>query len=245
MRIYSNFKEAVREIERDLYEMGINSHAPTVQDLDVKNNPDYESKELIGYGYTVTGGFDSVVSDLVGYFFGADNEEYQKMSNYIEIEFQDRISHIPLNPGNSWKCRSDYWAQFLHNGKFAYTYSERLFDQIPKVIEELKIRKESRQCIATVYDKCLDIKNWGGIARIACSIYYHFLCRKINEVYCLLMIYGMRSCDFYTHFSIDVSLAVKLGLYVGDKIGIPFYSLTHFIDSLHAFRKDWGKRRIF
>lgn len=240
MRIYSNFLEAIKEIERDLFEMGVNSHPPTIQDLNVKDNPDYDSKELIGYGYVVMGGFNTI-SQIIGFSF-PDN--YDKILKYCTAEFLDRISPAPRNPGYSWLERMEYWNKFLHDGKFSYSYSERMFDQSYKIISELKKNKESRQCIVPIYKKEDNLK-WGGKERVPCSMYYHFLIRNISGIDRLFLIYTMRASDFYTHFPIDIWLAVEYGKWIGGNLGVSLYSFTHFIDSLHAFKKDFGKRRIF
>jgi len=241
MRIYDSVLEAVKETERDLFEMGIDNHAPSVQDLDVKSNPDYDSKELLGYGYVVTKFLD--IDDIFDFFFQNPIEK-QGVMDYVNQELKDRFSPFPLNPGRSWYHRKEYWERFLHNGLFSYTYSERVCHQIPLIISELRTHPESRQCVITVF-RSLDLSQMGGKSRIPCSMYYHFLRRKISGRDVLLLNYTMRSCDYYTHFPIDVWLAIQMGKKIAESIGCKLYSFTHFMGSLHAFRKDFGKRRIF
>jgi len=242
MRIYSSVFEAVKEIERDLAEMGIFNKAPTVQDLDVRENPDYDSKELPGYAYMITK-FDDL-KDIFKFFFENTEDRISDML-YSQAELDDRIYGLGLNPGNSWVWRANYWRKFLKEGKFSYTYSERIHWQLGPVLNELSEAKGSRQCIITIYDSCKDLQNMGGKARIPCSMYYQFLRREISGKDSLMLIYTMRSCDFYTHFPIDVWLAIKLGKWMAECLKIDFYNFTHFIGSLHAFRKDYEKRRIF
>lgn len=241
MRIYSSILDAVKETERELFEMGIDNHAPTVQDLDVSKNSNYDSKELIGYGYSITEFEDK--NKIFDFFF--EEPEASKVLRYSGNELTERLSHIPLNPGKSWMYREDYWKRFLHDGKFSYTYSERMHFQLYRIIEEMETNPSSRQCVVTIYDSHEDLENLGGKKRIPCSMYYHFLVRNISGKNRLQLIYTMRSCDFYTHFPVDVWIAVTLGLGVGNAVNAPLYSFTHFISSLHAFRKDFEKRRIF
>lgn len=244
MRIYSSVLEAVKEIERDLFEMGVENKALTVQDLDVKNNSNYDSKELIGYGYVITKFDEFDLNDLFTFFF-EDESEKEAIVSYCKQELSERLSGCALNPGMSWEYRRDYWERFLHEKKFSYTYSERISDQFLRVVQELMEAPESRQCMITIYDKHLDLKNLRGAKRIPCSISYQFLKRRVSGRYKLFMIYVMRSCDFYSHFPIDLWLAINMGKSIGDLVGCELYSFTHFMGSLHSFRKDYEKRRIF
>ena len=53
MRIYTNWDECYNEVLRDLAEMGIVVRPKTMQDKNVEGNPDYETKELQNYSYTL------------------------------------------------------------------------------------------------------------------------------------------------------------------------------------------------
>jgi thymidylate synthase len=85
----------------------------------------------------------------------------------------------------------------------------------------------------------------GGKARIPCSMYYQFLRRKRNGVEVLDCIYTMRSCDFYTHLIYDVWLAMRLQEFIANAVGIESGNFTHFIGSLHAYRRDYEKKGVF
>lgn len=235
MRIFSGLKEAVNEIERDLFEMGVTIHPESYQDQNIKDNPDFETKELQGYCYSITNGM-KLMSEF---------EEMGGNWEYVDEEVQDRVSSYYLNPGSSWKIRKEVWEQFLHNGKFAYTYNERFRDQLPIILEQLKTNPNTRQAIITVYDKDRDIANLGGKARIPCSMYYQFLIRPNGKETKVDCIYTMRSCDFYTHFIYDIAMAMMLQDYVAHAIGREPGKFTHFIGSLHIYSKDYSKRGIF
>jgi len=241
MRMYHSAVEAVKEIERELFEFGINNQSFSVQDINVKDNSDYDSKELINYSYVLTEFGD--VEEIIDFFFS--QEEAKNIRGYCQKEFEERISGLPCNPGLSWLYRKEYWEKFIHRGKLAYTYSERMCYQLDRVINELKQSPGSRQCVITVYDTCKDLPNWGGKERVPCSIAYHFMRRRISGTYYIFMSYLMRTSDFYTHFGIDLWLGVNLGLYVSGRLGDKLHSFTHFVGSLHAFAKDFNKRRIF
>lgn len=236
MRIFNTMYEAMNEIERDLFEMGINSHPSTYQDQEVGHKPEFETKEMLGYSFSIQDweDRDDVLTDRIGY----------DAVVYCNKELLERL-HGNENPGSAYRVREDLWGQFLHNGKFSYTYSERLENQREDIVDHLYHFHDTRQAIMTVYDKHHDLQNIGGVRRIPCSMYYHFLRRNIGGKDRLLLIYTMRSCDFYTHFPIDIWLASAMLDYYASQLKCDPYSLIYFCDSLHAYRKDWDKRRIF
>ena len=86
----------------------------------------------------------------------------------------------------------------------------------------------------TMYDRHQDMMNWRGLDRIPCSLTYQFLIRE-GKLHC---IYSMRSCDFVKFFQSDVFCTAELTRYIASSLEIPVGSLTHFLGSLHAFKKD-------
>ena len=246
MRIYSSCLEAVKEIERDLYEMGVTYQSYSFQNKFVENNKDYETKELMGYSYCLTG-WDDLLDTKLFKFFNLD-EDISRRWIYQEALERFDLQHIH-NPGISYTYREEVWKPFLvgkgKNLKFHYTYSERLFQQINRAIEELKEKKYSRQVVLEVYQSILDMNSWGGIKRVPCSLEYHFLRRPTEKGDKLNLIYYMRSCDFYTHFIFDMIMGIKLLEFMSEKIEVPRGNFIHIISSLHTFYKDYEKRGIF
>jgi hypothetical protein len=255
MRMYSNPLEAIREIERDLYEMGINVQPETMQDKNVADNPDFMTKEVRGYAYSIIDWkFNGqVLDDLVAYTaLGIGTDTPSTRSAYVDQEFWDRISTTPVNPGNSYLERPDVWNEFLHDGKFSYTYSERIVPQLHKILNELCERPDTRQAIINIHsnicpvpsyvsemrmDAALgkvwgsaDLENTGGGGRIPCSMYYQFMIRegKVDMI-----------------FAIDVALALMMQNYVANTLERPTGRFTHFIGSLHSYAKDMKAREIF
>ena len=51
MRYYSTPMEMVKEVERDLFEMGIHVQSDSSQNIPTKDNKDYKTVELTGYSY--------------------------------------------------------------------------------------------------------------------------------------------------------------------------------------------------
>ena len=241
MRIFTNVKEMVGEVERELYEMGINSHPASMQDKDVMRDPEYATKELLGYSYALTKWED--LKDIFEHF---SQELKTNGLSYCKYELKERVATAFYNPGVSFSQRKDLWEKFLEpDGRMAYTYNERIRTQLERIIEELIDKRDSRQCIITIYDQHMDMNNIGGKRRVPCSLHYQFLQRLIDGKKHLTMIYNMRSCDYYNHFPIDVYLAIKLLEYVADEIDAIPSNFIHQMGSLHAYKKDWKDKGIF
>ena len=230
MRIYQNFMEALPEIKRDLAEMGIKCHPQTYQDKYIGDNPEYQTLELQNYIYTV---------------IHPHPEDLESTQPWADEEFEERLSGMggnPRNPGHAWKLRREVWEEFLElkTGKFAYTYSERLalFDQVSQVIARIVDDPDSRQLFISIWNQ-EDATKLGGLSRVPCSIGYQLQCRKHQ----LNLTYLQRSADFVTHFVNDIYLAVKLQELIAKEleckgITIPVGTFTHWIGSLHIFKKN-------
>jgi thymidylate synthase len=227
MRHYANFPEAQNEIRRDLAELGIDVQPETMQDKYVEDNPDFLTKELQNYIYTVI------------------DPDYTKIEGvheaWVEAEWEDRLIG-DLNPGVAWKTRKDVWSQFIEKGfggrpkapgKFSYTYSERMGGtHIDRIINELLLHPHSRQLWLPVWSPIDETRR--GERRVPCSLGYWF----VNRHDALHLTYAMRSCDFYTHYANDVALASMLLHYVAKKTDLDVGHFTHFVGSLHVYAKD-------
>jgi hypothetical protein len=243
MRIFKGPVEAYQEIERELFEMGIRVHSHSMQDKVVEGNEDFDTMELMGYGYQISNTDSPEDEDAKGIL------ELAKLPLvYLEQEHQDRVNPNYLNPGLAWITRPEIWKPFLRDNTFSYTYNERFREQLPMVIAELTKRPYTRQAIMTMYDRHQDMRNWGGRDRIPCSLTYQFMRRPnpLNQKGDVLhLIYTMRSCDFITHFPYDMMLTIKLLRHVAILLGIKPGIFTHFMGSLHAYKKDLAGKGIF
>jgi len=226
MRIYSSCSEAIREVERDIYEMGIVIPCDTMQDKVVAGDPDFETMELQNYCFTV---LDTSDRGRILEYMRPDDLAIE----WAEAEFKERMSENPVNPGEAWKLRRDVWEEFIHKGKFAYTYNERIREQLVPVCEELKRRHGTRQAVIQIHNED-DYLRMGAVARIPCSMHYQFMVRKEK----LFMTYVMRSTDYITHFAYDLWLAMAMQSSIAKFIGIPIGDFCFFTSSLHMYRKD-------
>ena len=228
MRIFQNCFEAASEVKREVAEMGKEVRLNTYQDKNIEGNPDYYTRELLAYSFMIHEPKDK--HRLLEVFNKTEEDK-----KWCLAEFKERIGQEFLNPGEAWKLREEVWKPFLEeDGKFSYTYSERIGFQLENVIEMLKKNEHSRNGIVSIWDSVLDEPKIGGKRRVPCSIDYQFLIRndKIN------LIYHIRSNDVMTHWCFDVWMAISMMEYVAEKLNKNIGDFYQFIGSLHAYEKD-------
>ncbi len=233
MRIFMDWNEAYEEIKRDLAEMGILVKPKTMQDKNIEGLEEYETMELQNYSYSLLNAKSDEVKGVVQPW--ADKEFEERIFNPFEHLDKDGNPTF-INPGEAWKERAEVWSEYMHDGKLAYAYNERIWnnDQLRKIIKRLKEDKDSRQLWLSIWNPNIDPDYLGGISRVPCSLGYNFQYRdgKLN------IHYVMRSCDFSTHFVNDVYLGIKLLEYVAKECDLEVGSFTHTMFSLHIYKKD-------
>ena len=231
MRIYSNSFELMSEMGRELNSYGQIVKPKTYQNKVIEGNEDFITKELICQQYCLTS-----LGDPVWLFVFSHSKEW------ADAEFQERIDISNItNPGKAWELRKDLWEQFLVNGKFDYTYNERMVI-LPYTIQLLKSDSDTRKAVLPIFNGNGedDTLYYHGNKRIPCSMYYDFLIRQNGKGEGVLHIcYHQRSSDFAQHFGNDIYLAWRLMEYVAQEVGVKPGYLYHTIDSLHIYKKDW------
>ena len=225
MRIYHNFEEAFSEVRRDLKEMGIKVHTQTYQNKHIGADESMATLELQNYVYRVN---------------DPDYMEIKATQPWANLEFGERINERATNPGKAWKSRQEVWKEFLNkDGKFDYTYSERLADRLGRAAFTLIKDPMSRQVFVSVWAPD-DLYNSGGVERIPCTLGYYFQIRGDA----LHITYLQRSADFSTHFFNDVYLAGRAQMHLRGLIQAHIENIlflgdfTHWVGSLHVFQKD-------
>lgn len=182
---------------------------------------------------------------------------------WLTEDFMERVAQN-VNPGEAWKIRPWVWEEFIHDdwfhsyNTFDYTYSERihLFD----LLSQIQNHPTSRQYVFNIWDR-EDRFGVNGKRRIPCSLSYQILIRPNWEldsngkpIMAVNLIYNMRSCDFLTHFPIDIIQAVSLLRYITEHLNnqenFKEYDTTKWKDtysvwklyyncaSLHLYKKD-------
>ena len=231
MRIYSNSFELMSEMGRELNSYGQIVKPKTYQNKVIEGNEDFITKELICQQYCLTS-----LGDPVWLFVFSHSKEW------ADAEFQERIDISDItNPGKAWELRKDLWEQFLVNGKFDYTYNERMVI-LPYTIQLLRSDSDTRKAVLPIFNGNGedDTLYYHGNKRIPCSMYYDFLIRQNGKGEKALHIcYHQRSSDFAQHFGNDIYLAWRLMEYVAKEVGVKPGYLYHTIDSLHIYKKDW------
>lgn len=222
MRIFENTEEAYPEILRDIVKFGRLVKSNTVQNWKEVGD-EYLMSEVQLYSFCVVD--DSDMFDTC------------KDSEWVKEEFRERL--VNVNPGIAWELRKNYWETVMTDGKFCYTYGERMYEIIPKVIELLKSNEGTRQAVITLWQYG-DHFLTNGEKRVPCSMYYNFHYRE----QALDLIYHMRSSDYYEHFRNDFTLASMLKQYVAKELGVKPGKTFMSVDSLHAYKKDWASLNI-
>lgn len=231
MRIYSNSFELMSELGRELNSYGQTVKPKTYQNKVIEGKEDFITKELICQQYCLTS-----LGDPVWLFVFSHSKEW------ADAEFKERINTSEvINPGKAWELRKDLWEQFLVDGKFDYTYNERMAI-LPYTIQLLSSDSDTRKAVLPIFNGNGedDTLYYHGNKRIPCSMYYDFLIRQNGKGEKVLHIcYHQRSSDFAQHFGNDIYLAWRLMEYVAQEVGVKPGYLYHTIDSLHIYKKDW------
>ena len=172
---------------------------------------------------------------------------------WLSEDFWERIRK-DINPWEAWKIRPRVREEFLWDKeweikKFDYTYSERI--QVHDLLEQISEHPTSRQYVLNIWDrKDRTWVNWER--RIPCSLNYQILIRpnwerddEGKEIQFVNLIYNMRSCDFLTHFPVDIIQAVNLMKYITKRLNTKAkaelyqpWKLFYTCSSLHLYRKD-------
>ena len=155
---------------------------------------------------------------------------------FAEKDFLDRVGP-PTNPGKAiaFDTTGVLKGSLDKHGRLSYTYSERLFYQLPIVIAALRNDPHTRQAFLSVFDPQLDsIELENGYGRIPCSIGYHFLYRKEK----LRMVYTMRSLNILDCLGYDMYTSAALLAWVARQVDMAPGPITFNVGSAHYFSKE-------
>ena len=248
MRIFMSFKDMLNETIRELFSRGRTVFDRTVQGKDVSDRKEeFEQKELIGYLFTVViqdpNKLEQDLKEMMDFarkVFGKD----WLTAEVGERWFQEIISYTFPETWYKGTGLEEYWKEFgiEKDGRFAYTYGERLSAAIPQLIHCLKRNKYMRGAVITVYETCRDLTNVGK-RRTPCTMYVQVLIRPEAGEDVLTGIVTFRSQDLATFFPLDVYKSARLFQYIAEQVGVRFKYYIHFTGSLHCYRRDAPRER--
>jgi thymidylate synthase len=261
MNQYQDVKAAYLDIVKTIMDKGMIVQSENFHDKDVKDNPEYETREMVGFSYQI----DKPTIE--------DAEAMINLASvglpWAQAEFESRVEVEPKNPGTAYKNKEDFWKKMLEStGKFSYTYGLRMrrfggsevsdsfvdasqeekdcasdhgvrtdtVDQLQTVIDEIKLHPNTRQAVISIWDAEIDLHRLNQ-RRIPCSLTYQVLRRDGK----LDIVYVSRSSDAVTLLPSDIYQALRLQKWVADQIGIPTGKFVHCIGSLHIYKKNEEK----
>lgn len=245
-RIFKDCLEMVQEMDRELKVSGITVPVKHYQNKELTGE-NQNTKELVGVNFIISKP-SMGKKDMLKFLF---KDEADNIEEYCKQEFLDRINREGLNPGNSYKIRLDLWQSLMSKKdgeKFDYTYSERInyCHQLDNAIAALKDDIHSRRAMIMIF-KPEDTQESSGFAtRIPCSIDYQFLIRN-NK---LMVLYHIRSNDYFKHFAIDIWLANAMQEYMVEQLkdtypNLKVGSLNYYCGSFHAYNEDLSNWVIY
>lgn len=245
-RIFKDCLEMIQEIDRELKVSGITVPVKHYQNQELIGE-NRNTKELIGVNFIISKPWLKK-REMLDFLF---KEEASKIEEYCKQEILDRIDRRGLNPGNSYKIRMDLWQKLMSKKdgeKFDYTYSERInySSQLDNAIQALKEDEHTRRAMVMVFRPEDTMESSGCQTRIPCSVSYQFLIRNGK----LMILYYIRSNDYFKHFAIDIWLTHAIQEYVCEQLkdvypDLKVGSLNYYAGSFHAYHEDLAKWVIF
>ena len=233
-------------MDRELKVSGITVPVKHYQNQELTGE-NQNTKELIGVNFVITKPWLQK-REMLEFLF---KDEAQRIEDYCKQEILDRIDRRGLNPGNSYKIRMDLWQKLMskkENDKFDYTYSERInySRQLDNAIAALKDDEHSRRAMIMIFKPEDTTESSGFQTRIPCSVSYQFLIRN-NK---LMVLYYIRSNDYFKHFAIDIWLTQAIQEYICTQLqdtypGLKIGPLNYYAGSFHAYHEDLSNWVIF
>ena len=245
-RIFKDCLEMVQEMDRELKVSGITVPVKHYQNKELVGE-NQNTKELIGVNFIISKP-SLKKKEMLEFLF---KEEADNIEKYCEQELLDRVNREGLNPGHSYKIRLDLWQSLMSKKdgeKFDYTYSERInfHNQLDNAIASLKEDEHSRRAMVMIFKPEDTDESMGFATRIPCSISYQFVIRN-NK---LMVIYYIRSNDYFKHFAIDIWLANAMQEYIVEQLKetypkLKVGSLNYYCGSFHAYNEDLSNWVIY
>lgn len=242
-------------------------HTETWQGIDISKRPEAKMREVLGTYFGVP---MEICNQETLLACEQLRFELQPHTPWVDDHFIERVCGAPINPGYTWERWP--WANSAANfrdskGRFEVNYMERfwaggIFEDTPvegqssaltgirgrpygdlDTIVKLMVKEpQTRQAYLPIYFP----EDTGAGGRVPCSLGYHWMMRNRR----LHVHYPIRSCDFYRHFQDDVYLAVRLTMWLRDRLAklrpdpwqdVKLGQYSMWIGSMHIFINDFHR----
>lgn len=189
-------------------------------DVTVKN---VRTKEVLGYSLRVVDPTSSLplgtgrgVNKAIGF-----GEALQLVSGESYPDLMGKVSN------RTFYAFRD--GEVLHG-----SYGPRLRPQIPRLIEQLRSVKNSRQGVLNIWDPIYDQQERRDIP---CTVALQLLARDDKLHMCVYM----RSNDAWLGLAYDVFQFTTLQCTIANVLGFGYGTYTHFAGSMHVYEKHWDR----
>lgn len=234
--MYHNFDTVIKTLSDRLVDLAYPIKTEKWQGIDLSDKPEYQMRELLNQSFSCR--VPSNLEELI--------EAVKPNLPWADVHFEERISGMPDNPGESYKIWPFYKLDDkvrTENTKFSHTYMERFW---PKYAgETIPYTGKARS------DHPIDLPNigirydFGDLQDVINLLIKEPLTRQAylpvwfpedtgvlhgGRVPCTIgyhfiirggyihIVYQLRSCDFIRHFRDDIYLACKLLNYITHKL---------------------------
>lgn len=120
----------------------------------------------------------------------------------------------------------------VEKGKWAYTYHQRMEEQIPFIIEELRRNPYSRRAVIIIRDWRVDSKSTDP----ACLQHIQYMVRD-EKLHCKVT---FRSNDACKATFMNAFALIMLQKQIADELGYEVGTYTHRANSFHCYEQDYS-----
>lgn len=119
----------------------------------------------------------------------------------------------------------------VEKGNWAYTYHQRIADQIPFIVKELKRNPYSRRAVINARDNKADMASEDP----ACLQHIQYFIRD-DKLHCKVL---FRSNDACKAAFMNAFALIMLQKRIADELGVPVGTYTHRANSFHCYERDF------
>ena len=147
---------------------------------------------------------------------------------WVEQELMERLSGVPQNPGNAWHKWEQYLRPKLISGKFHFTWSERMYFQLEKIVAILKENPYSRRAIINLWNPRVDLDNNKVEVPSTIMAQFYFHNNSLNAIF------YSRSSNSLLFLPADIYLYAGIQNWIAHQVRLDAGILSHVIGILYA-----------